>query len=138
MGGIEIDEQAWPLITMTWPERSITDADLDAFIAKSRVHLLRGQHVVLHLAEHGSGLVSRQRRRMAQYVKDNEALLRKSMLAGAIVVKHPVMRAMVIAINWLAPAPFPQRLFAKREDAEAWLTEQLAAAGLSLAQEGAG
>ncbi|MEZ4371345.1 MAG: hypothetical protein R3B07_11000 [Polyangiaceae bacterium] len=129
MARILTNERHWPLVLVVWPEHPVSDDDLEAFFAASRHHLARGRHVVLHLADGASGLGARHRRVMADYIKQHESTLRRNVLAGAIVLKNPVLRAMIIATNWLAPPPSPQRIFATREAAEAWLEQVLEEAG---------
>ena len=107
----------------------MSDDDLEAFFVASRRQLARGRHVVLHLADGASGLGARHRRVMAAYIKQHESTLRRNVLAGAIVLRNPVLRGMIIATNWLAPPPSPQRIFATREAAEAWLEQVLEEAG---------
>lgn len=132
MAVINSDERAWPLVIVVWPEQPLTDQALDTFLELTRRQSARGPHVALHLTDGSSGLSSSHRQRIAQFMQDNAALLREGVLAGAIVVKNPIIRGMVTAIKWLTPPPFPQRLFAKRTDAEAWLDATLERAGLAV------
>lgn len=130
MARVLCDEECWPLVLVTWPERPVTDEDLETYLQESARHLQRGRHVVLHLADGASGLSSRQRKRMASYIKQHRTELRQKVLCGAIVLEKPVLRAIVTAVNWLAPPASPQRIFAHREEAQAWLEQVLTDAGL--------
>lgn len=129
MARILTDERHWPLVLVVWPEHPVSDDDLAVFFEASEGHLRRGRHVVMHLADGASGLGARQRRMVADHIKRHERALRTNVLAGAIVVRSPVLRAIVIATNWLAPPVSPQRIFATRDAAEAWLEQVLADAG---------
>ncbi|MCB9588223.1 MAG: hypothetical protein H6718_22635 [Polyangiaceae bacterium] len=129
MARILTDERHWPSVVVVWPEHPVSDEDLDAYLEASRRQVARGRHVVLHLADGASGLGARHRRVVANYIKRHEAELKRVVLAGAIVLRNPVLRGMIIATNWLAPPPSPQRIFATREAAEAWLEQVLEEAG---------
>ncbi|MCA9633312.1 MAG: hypothetical protein KC766_36925 [Myxococcales bacterium] len=129
MARILTDERHWPLVLVVWPEHPVTDEDLEDFFQVSERQLNRGRHVVLHLADGASGLGARHRRAMAAHIKRFQSDLERNVLAGAVVLRNPVLRGMIIATNWLAPPPSPQRIFAHRDAAEAWLMQVLREAG---------
>ena len=129
MARVLIDDSKWPLVLIVWPEHPVTDEDIDAFVAERRAQLPRGPHVTLHLTEGGSGLGSKQRRRMASYLDEDTEKVRGRLLASALVAPKPVIRGMITAITWLTSPPFPQRVFADRPSAEAWLAQVLEVAG---------
>ncbi len=130
MARVLIDDSQWPLVLITWPEHPVTDEDVDVFVAERRKQVPRGKHVTLHLTEGGSGLRSRQRRRMAEYLREDAELVRGRLLASALVARNPVIRGMITALSWLTSPPFTQRVFADRASAEAWLSEVLVEAGV--------
>jgi hypothetical protein len=122
---IAIDDSRWALVTVTWPEDGVSDADLEDFLAQSYVLVQRGRHGVLHIGIRASGLDSRQRRRVADHMKEHDAELSHAIVASAIVAESAVVFGMITAIGWLAPPNFPQKAFRVRNDAEAWLLEAL-------------
>lgn len=133
MARILVEERHWPLVLVAWPEHRVTDADLEEYLEASKRQLNRGRHVVLHLTDGASGLGARHRRIMAQHIRQHTEQLRENVLGGAIVLRNPVLRGMIIATNWLAPPVSPQRIFATREAAEVWLEQRLQEAGIGFA-----
>ncbi len=126
MGAIEVDESRWPLVVIRWPRGPVTDADVEALIALSLGHLARRERFAsLHDGVRATGLDGRQRRRMADHVNAYRKPLGEWHVAAAIVVDSAIVRGIVTAINWLSPPPFPQRQFATRAEAEAWLLGML-------------
>ena len=126
---IRLDDSQFPLVVTVWPEGDVTDAELEAWIAASKALWDRGPQAALHVGMRATGLTSVQRKRMAELSKQNERRLRDVVVATAIVADSPLVRGIVTAIHWVAPPPLPQRVFARRSEAEAWLREQLAASG---------
>jgi hypothetical protein len=125
---IEIDESDWPLLVIRWPRGVIVDADVDAFLRVSTEHLARRERFAsFHDGVRATALDSRQRRRMADHVTTHRKELAEWHVAAAIFADSAVVRGIVTAINWLSPPPFPQRQFAVRADAEAWLRQMLRA-----------
>lgn len=128
MSAIEVDESRWPLVVIRWPSGSVTDDDVEEFLRLSKTHLLRGQRFAsLHDGVRASGLDSKQRRRMSEHVNDSRRLLERWHVAAAIVSPSALVRGIVTAVNWVSPPPFPQRQFATRAEAEAWILGALAA-----------
>ncbi len=132
MARILRDISDWPIVYVAWPSRPIGDEDVEVFLEESMVELQRGPHTAIHLSEGGSGLRAAQRRRIAEWTVKHEALIGARMLGAAVVVKNPVLRAMVTAINWMAPPPYPQHLFAEQHEARAWVEGKLRDAGFPL------
>ena len=66
-----------------------------------------------------------QRKRLAEDAKRNEARLARHMVASAVVVGSPLMKAIVTAVNWLAPPPYPVQVFTDVAPAEVWVRERL-------------
>ncbi|MBX3185267.1 MAG: hypothetical protein KIT72_08320 [Polyangiaceae bacterium] len=132
MARIPRDTSDWPIVYVTWPSRPIDDDDVELFLKESLEELERGTHVSIHLSEGGSGLRAKQRRRVAEWMLEHHELIGQRILGAAVVVRNPVLRAMVTAVNWMAPPPYPQHLFAEQHEARAWVEGQLTAAGIPL------
>jgi hypothetical protein len=124
---IEVDESRWPMVVIRWPA-TVTDADVEDFLARSMAQLERRQrYASLHDGVRASGLDSKQRARMSEHTNTHRDALGQWMVAAAIVSPSAVVRGIVTAINWLSPPPFPQRQFAMRSQAEAWIQGMLSA-----------
>lgn len=107
---------------ITWPEDEVSDESLAWFIADSEARLARrALHVSMHDGVRAGGLSSRQRKIIAEHTRRVEPLLRDYMVAAAIVSRSAVVHGAITAINWLAPPVFPQKVFSRADEAEAWL-----------------
>src|SRR5262249_49949625 len=123
---IDVDDSRWPLVVIHWHPGAITDDDVAWFLETSRVHLARRERFAsLHDGVRATGLDGKQRKCMADHVREHHDMLARYHVAAAIVANSPVIRGVITAINWLSPPPFPQRTFATQLDAEAWLREML-------------
>mgnify|MGYP003953269367 CR=1 FL=1 len=123
---IEVREEPGPLVVVRWPVGAISDEELQHFIDLSRDHIARlGAHAVLHLGIRALGLSASQRKHIAEHANQSRESLSVHVRAAAVVAPSPILRGMITAMNWLAPPPFPQRVFAAEEVARAWLMEQL-------------
>jgi hypothetical protein len=126
---IDVDESRWPLVVIRWPTTAVTDDHVTAFLASSRVHLARCERFAsLHDGVRATGLDGKQRKRMADHVREHHDALARYHVAAAIVASSSLIRGVITAVNWVAPPPFPQHTFAASADAEAWLVEMLAGA----------
>lgn len=129
MAEIVVDAGRWPLVVVRYPpafsdeEWSAHGDELDGLFAR------RAQFLLLSDA---SRIVSppsaKQRRYAAQRVGARRDDWRRLCRGVAFVTPSPMVRGIMIAINWAAPPPFDQRVFATLEEAEAWL-ETLGGAG---------
>jgi len=126
MAAIDVDDTRWPLVVIRWPSGAIAETDVEEFLRRSVSHLGRHERFAsLHDGVRASGLDSKGRKRMSDHVNANRELLKRWHVAAAIVSSSAMVRGVVTAVNWLSPPPFPQRQFATREEAEAWLRGML-------------
>jgi hypothetical protein len=116
------------MVVVRWPAGAVTDADVEDFLEQSMVRLRRHErYASLHDGVRATGLDGRQRARMSEHTNAHRDLLARWMVAAAIVSSSAVVRGVVTAVNWLSPPPFPQRQFAMRAQAEAWIQGMLSA-----------
>jgi hypothetical protein len=133
MSGLEVDDTRWPLVEIHWPDGTVRSEDVDRFLAIADEHIARKSHyVALHDGVRASGVDAAQRKRFAAHVDRNRNGLTKWCVAAAIVASSPIVRGIVTAVNWMSPPPMPQRVFAKRDDAVAWLASELRVHGLEI------
>lgn len=119
---IVVDESRWPLVQIHWPDGEVTDEDVEAFLALGVEHLARRTPFIsMHHGMRATTINAKQRRRFGDHVRAHEKELAVYMTAAAIVSPSAVIRAVVTAINWIAPPPYPQGTFATASEAEAWL-----------------
>lgn len=70
---------------------------------------------------------ARQRQTQAAWIGKNEEALARDFAAAAIVTDSAIVRGTVTAIFWIRPLPFPTRVVATLEAADAWLSPYRAA-----------
>src|SRR6185436_16077171 len=78
-------------------------------------------YVIIHDARRAVRPTPTQRRLAAEQLHRDQAVSRKWLKAVALVVSSPAMAGVATAVNWITPAPFPQKFFSKFKDAEAWV-----------------
>lgn len=66
------------------------------------------------------------RKRYAEFTKVNEADFNRLCIGCGFVITSAVVRGALTAVLWVTGSlPFPHKIFATREEAEAWTREQL-------------
>jgi hypothetical protein len=70
-------------------------------------------------------LLPLHRRRQADWIRDNAALIKAYSACTAFVIGSPLVRGALTAILWLQPMPSPYTVLATLALAQAWALEQL-------------
>lgn len=123
---IVVDDHSWPFVVVHWPNGAVTDDDVARLLVLGQSHLDRREpFVCVHVGMQLTTLDARQRRRSAEHVARHADALRRYLKAVAIVTPHPVTRAVVSAIAWLAPPVHPQQTFSELEPAATWVRTKL-------------
>lgn len=134
---LTIVEDDWPILRVRWPSTPIDDEELDRLRdLTARALARREPYAMISDARLAPAPNALQRKRMSEDAQAVEALLSRHMVASAVVVSSPVMRAIVTAVNWLAPPPYPVRIFSDITVAEEWVRERLGLPPYSMAAEG--
>ena len=84
---------------------------------------------------HAAPLSAKQRGAQAQWMKENEELIRAVSLGAAYVVPSPLIRGVLTAVFWVRPPLEPYGLFATRDEAFEWARERLREAGAEPPEE---
>jgi hypothetical protein len=122
----ELDDRSWPIVKARW-SGTVTDRELDAALARMDDYLSREDRYGLLLDSRGAGGFSpEQRNRLLSHMK-SRAPLTSRLLVQAVVIDNLIQRTLYYGVRLLLPSPFPSRVFAHPEAAEAWLREELAA-----------
>ncbi|HEX9105168.1 MAG TPA: hypothetical protein VF997_23315 [Polyangia bacterium] len=130
---IEIDEGAWPLVIFRFRGQASME-ELNTYLARQDVLLARKEPMLsLVLAQEAKLWETPVLRRQADWIKQNQELLRRYSLGAALVIQSPIVRGMLKAILWIQPMPQPHAVFPTVEGALRWLREQVARAKLSIA-----
>jgi hypothetical protein len=125
------DDSRWPVVICEMVGVS-TDAEIDEFIRTVAQALSRRvPHYVIIDARRGESMSSKHRRQIADWVTRNQPELRAHRVGLALVAESALIRGALTAIYWLHAPPYPTKVFARIEEAEAWgheLLEQAAPA----------
>ena len=96
--------------------------------ATAIIHALPPGHRFVYLVDMSQVQQSdpRNRQRVAQFLKDCDAALRRHMIAWGFVAKNQLTQGVLTAISWLGSFPVPTRVFTSVSECEHWLEQQLA------------
>jgi hypothetical protein len=124
MGSINVNIREWPLVRVTYVD-TVDDARFEAYVAEQAGLLDRKEPYVILFDARASGMPSaKQRQRMAEYMREREAELRRLCKRGVFVISSPLIRGALTAILWLQPLPFPHEVVSSMEDAERILASE--------------
>jgi hypothetical protein len=129
---VVFDASRFPLVLVKLQGR-VDAAGIDEMTGGFRALLAKDDryfNVILH--DDSAEIDALQRKRLGAFQKDNEKRIREVNLGTAIVVRSPFMRGALIAFNWVAPPPTPQKVFATLEEALSHAETVLREAGLKV------
>jgi hypothetical protein len=135
MSASSFDSSRFPFVTAIPPSETQANG-VQAFYREWDVLLARGRHVLLvdlrgvNATLAGAGL----RREVAEAIKARQGAIRGSLLAEARVVRGPLVRGLLTAVDWLVgdALSHPIRYFDVYDEAERWLRHELGRAGLTV------
>lgn len=123
----EYDDQSWPIVKVRWTG-TVTDQAVDAALARIDRYLARGERFgILIDSRGGGGFSPEQRNKVIAHMK-SRAERTSRLLVQAVVIDNLIQRTLYYAVRLIMPSPFPSRVFAHPEPAEAWLVEALSGA----------
>jgi len=123
---VEIDDRRWPRVYVKWPEEAVSDEEFKRAVAQLSSYTRRGQPYVTILdARIAVRPTPLQRAVAAEATRVDAPHSSRWLRASAIIVSNPVLVGVVTAINWMYKPPYPQKIFASPEAAEAWCTTLL-------------
>lgn len=127
----------WPIVVSTIYGKEHSEETLRDAYAAWTSFMLRGPHVlILDMTQGTAGATAAQRARVAEWLRENDALLRsKRQLAHALVFDSPVMRGIVTAVFWLRPPANPHYAAKNLEEAVERALTCLQAEGIAIAPE---
>lgn len=126
MSTISCDDSRWPLVEVAF-KGNLRDDDFDGYLTfLERCHSRRQTWALLLDGTSVRGVSALQRKRMADFLHEHEALARRHCAGTAFVIDSPLLRGTLTAIFWFQKQPTPYVVVARREQAVAWLQEQVA------------
>ncbi|HET8936706.1 MAG TPA: STAS/SEC14 domain-containing protein [Polyangiales bacterium] len=118
-----IDRTQLPLLQLRYLG-PFSDDELEAFLSElDGVLQLPGRKVCVIDLTHADPGSARQRQLQAAWIIRNEQELARQFAAAAIVTDRAIIRGTVTAVFWIRPLPFPTRVVATVESADAWLAQ---------------
>ncbi len=122
-----IDERQWPLIFVDWAG-PVSLEEIDAHFDQMTALMGRGQRfaVVMDIQQ-VLAMPAEQRKRTAARLKELAPKGERTVICNAHIVRSSLAKGMLSAIYWIAPPPFPTKVFTDRAEAEAWARERMAA-----------
>jgi hypothetical protein len=123
---VEFDESAWPRLIITWPPINMSDALFHRAVDRISGYTKRGEpYVIIHDARKATRPTPTQRAFAAERQKEDAPAAKKWLRGVAIVVSSSFVAGVVTAINWVAPPPYPEKIFSSMREAEEWVDGQL-------------
>ncbi len=129
MSPIRIDTSRFPLVVVTFLGPA-TDEEFRVYLDELTTTRARGRSAWVFDATSAGRTPANQRRMQAEWLSDNEALLRETSLGSAFVIDSPIVRGVLTAILWMSPIVGGHAVFAHYGEAEQWAIDRLREAGL--------
>jgi hypothetical protein len=118
-------DSKWPIVICE-PIGVSTDGDIDEYIRTNEQAVARHEpHFVIVDARQGESMAAVHRRRVADWVTQNEPALRAYRVGLAFVSESALLRGVLTAIYWVRRPPYPTAWFRTLQEAEDWGNELL-------------
>jgi hypothetical protein len=125
-----VDDSQWPRVYVTWPSEALDDEEFESAVRAMSALVKRAEpYVIIHDARRAVRPTPRQRAFAAEQQKRDAEPTRRLLKGVALVTASPLISGVLTAVNWIFPAPYPQKTFSMLSAAEAWATAQLAKHG---------
>ncbi len=133
MATAEYDTTYWPLAVLVLPA-DVTSLDIEplarsltaCFAKNQRFLSLTDASLVANLPD------AKGRNAIAAFTKSIEAMTQKHVVANALVIKSPIARGVLTAIQWVAPPVVPTIAASSSEEACRFLGDIASTSGLDL------
>lgn len=123
-----VDETQAPLYRLSYPPET-TEQDLRAYYEKIDAWAASLTEPVAWIVDVGNLVKATpaQRKLVAEREARFSEVQKRLYRGSALVAKSTLTRGIVTAVFWMAPPPYPYKVFDNERDAEAWVTKQLGA-----------
>jgi hypothetical protein len=120
------DDSQWPIFIARMPPNRLSTEEFAAHLEGLRQPYRRGEPfgVLIVMGDHPP-LSPKQRKAAADAMRADWERYPGLLRAKAIVIRSPVERGVVTAVNWLAKPPYPLASFEIESIASTWLMAQL-------------
>jgi hypothetical protein len=121
VGAIHVDLSNWPLVIFT-AEGDLTAPALDAHFREYRALLARKlPYTLLVDATKVNSGDAHVRKLYSEFLSSNAYHLKQYCKGMALIVKSSIIRGAFTALLWLAPLPFPHKVYEDINEARRWL-----------------
>jgi hypothetical protein len=121
----QLDVSQWPVVIVTTPAGSVSDAHIDEFIQRFEAEV-RGQQrpyaTVMRLTQ-GGGITAKQRAYMASRMRDGSS--QEDCKGTAFVLTSAVMRGLLTAVLWIRKPAYPVATFRSLPEGIEWARDQV-------------
>jgi hypothetical protein len=125
------DESLWPLLMVRYVGTPTVEQQ-EEYQSRLSECLHRGEKYVSIIDMRAfTGVPTEQRQRMAQFLREHEALFRQVALGTCILLNSPMVRLIVNVVFHLKPMPAPYYVAPTMTAALDWVLGRLEAAGLT-------
>jgi hypothetical protein len=116
-----VDRSELPILRLRYAG-TYSDAELLQFLSEvDAVLKVPGRKVgLIDLTDAKPG-GAKQRRMQGDWIRENEELLAREVIAAVVVTDSAIIRGTVTAVFWIRPLPMPTHVAATLADAERWL-----------------
>ncbi|MDN3205253.1 DUF7793 family protein [Algoriphagus sediminis] len=122
----EIDESKFPIIYVRFTGQKSTDENFQAYLDGNKNCYRHQKKLAILFDASKASLPSFKHQKMqADWLKENEDLMREYCLGTAYVISNPAVRMILKGIFALQKQPVPYEIFGRKEDAELWLKSRL-------------
>ena len=130
-GHIEIDDSAWPVLLIRYPDDSAPGQYAEMLARRSRYFDRRERHVIVHDMSRSRVSNSHDNRRLQmEWLKREEARIREWSLGTAFIINSTPLRLILSVMLHLRPLPMPHLVVPQLQEARPWVETQLRQAGL--------
>ncbi len=123
---VRFDRKEFPLIKMTFTGEAPNDDSFMAYLDGLKANYDRRENIVLLFDASNAGLPTlKYQKQQANWMKENDELIKKYCAGIAYVVPQIVIRGALKMILKFYNNPVPFQVFESLEEGEAWLKDQL-------------
>jgi hypothetical protein len=129
---IEVDEKLWPLLLVRYAAPLSLEELEESNRSMSAILARQEPYVAIVDARKAQGMTPEQRQQQADWMKRNDAALRKYCLGCGFIITSAMARLTLNVMNILKPPPMPYTVVSTLEAAAVWAADRLDAAGHTL------
>lgn len=124
---IQLDSSRWPIVVVTPPTVSLSDASIDEFMRRwlQMTRTNRGHYVCIHDLRQSPPMSAAHRKKMTDSMNGLRDEMASQCVGVAMVFDSALMRAMLTAFMWMFRPPYPTFVCPSLDGALAWADQRL-------------